>query len=155
MLLLKMSHSELQNDLNHLISWSEKWQLKFTKFKVEVLLSGQTDTKSYTMLNIDIGQMQELQFIDEGKDLGVIIDSKLKFSSHIVNQLKKANRLMRLIQRSYNLLDMVSFKYLFISVVRLRTKWFWVRVQLQSLHLQISRLLSGNYRVWIHSETRT
>ena len=25
--------------------------------------------------------------------------------------------------------------------VRLRTKWFWVRVQLQSLHLQISRLL--------------
>ena len=141
MLLSMMSHSELQNDLNHLISWSEKWQLKFTKFKVEVLLSGQTDTKSYTMLNIDIGQMQELQFIDEGKDLGVIIDSKLKFSSHIVNQLKKANRLMRLIQRSYNLLDMVSFKYLFISVVRLRTKWFWVRVQLQSLHLQISRLL--------------
>ena len=25
--------------------------------------------------------------------------------------------------------------------VRLRTKWFWVRVQLQSLYLQISRLL--------------
>ena len=25
--------------------------------------------------------------------------------------------------------------------VRLRTKWFWVRFQLQSLHLQISRLL--------------
>ena len=25
--------------------------------------------------------------------------------------------------------------------VRLRTKWFWVRVQLQSFHLQISRLL--------------
>ena len=25
--------------------------------------------------------------------------------------------------------------------VRLRTKWFWVRVQLQSLHLQISGLL--------------
>ena len=118
MLLSMMSHSELQNDLNHLISWSEKWQLKFTKFKVEVLLSGQTDTKSYTMLNIDISQMQELQFIEEGKDLGVIIDSKLKFSSHIVNQLKKANRLMRLIQRSCNLLDIVSFKYLFISVVR-------------------------------------
>ena len=25
--------------------------------------------------------------------------------------------------------------------VRLRTKWFWVRVQLQSLHFQISHLL--------------
>ena len=44
--------------------------------------------------------------------------------------------------------------------VRLRTKWFWVRVQLQSRKLQISRLLrarspwhSGNYRVGIHSES--
>ena len=34
--------------------------------------------------------------------------------------------------------------------VFLRTKWFWVWVQLQSLHLQISHLL----RVWIHSQTR-
>ena len=46
--------------------------------------------------------------------------------------------------------------------VWLWTKWLWVRVQLQSLKLQISRLLwarrfltLGNYRVWIHSETRT
>ena len=31
MLLSKMSDSELRNDLNHLISWSEKWQLKFNK----------------------------------------------------------------------------------------------------------------------------
>ena len=31
---------------------------------------------------------------------------------------------------------------------RLRTKWLWVRVQLQSLKFQISLL-------WIHSETRT
>ena len=44
--------------------------------------------------------------------------------------------------------------------VRLRTKWFWVRIQLQSRKLQILRLLrakspwhSGNYRVWIHSES--
>ena len=62
-----------------------------------MLRFGRTDTKPYTMLNIDIGQMQELQFIDEEKDLGVTIDLKLKFSSHIVNEVKKANRLMGLI----------------------------------------------------------
>ena len=48
--------------------------------------------------------------------------------------------------------------------VRLQTKWLWVWVQLQSLKLPILPLLrarsyyswhSGNYRVWIHSETRT
>ena len=38
-------------------------------------------------MNIDIGQMQELKFSDEEKKR---IDSKLKFSSHIVNQVKKA-----------------------------------------------------------------
>ena len=69
-------------------------------------------------INIDIGQKQELKLIDEEYDLGVIIDSKLMFWSHIVNQVKKANRLMGLIRRSYNFLDIVSFKYLFISLVR-------------------------------------
>ena len=45
--------------------------------------------------------------------------------------------------------------------VCLRTKWFWVRIQLQSLKRQILRLLrartwySGNCRVRIHSETHT
>ena len=91
---------ELQNDLNHLISWSEKWQLKFNMSKCKGLCFEQTDTKPYTMMDIDIGQMQELKFIDDEKDLGVITDSKLKFSSHIVNQGKKASRLMSLIQRS-------------------------------------------------------
>ena len=65
MLLSMMSHSELQNDLNHLISWSEKWQLKFNTSKCKVLRFGQSDTKPYTMMNIDIGQKQELKFIDE------------------------------------------------------------------------------------------
>ena len=116
--MMSHSHSELQNDLNHLISWSEKWQLKFNTSKCKVLRFGQSDTKPYTMMNIDIGQKQELKFIDEEKDLGVIVDSKLKFSSHIVNQVKKANRLMGLIRRSYNFLDIVSLKYLFISLIR-------------------------------------
>ena len=44
--------------------------------------------------------------------------------------------------------------------VRLRTKWFSIWLQMQSLKLQISRLPqarkhSDNYRVWIHSEKRT
>ena len=47
-------------------------------------------------------------------------------------------------------------------IVRLWAKWSWVRVQLQSRKLQILCLFwvsspwhSGNYGVWIHSETRT
>ena len=86
--------------------------------KCKVLRFEQTNTKLYKMLIIDIGQMQELKFIREEKDIGVIIDSKLKFSSHTVNQVKKANRLMGLTRKLYNFLDINSFKYLFISLVR-------------------------------------
>ena len=46
--------------------------------------------------------------------------------------------------------------------VRLRSKWLWVRVQLQSLKLQISRLFQARSSLTfrqlesvIHSETRT
>ena len=113
-----MSHIELQNNLNHFNITVRKMAVKFNTSKCKVLRFGQADTTIYTMLNIDIGQMQDLKFIDKEKDVGVIIDSKLKFSSHIFNQVKKAKRFMDLIQRSYNFLNIVSFKYLFISLVR-------------------------------------
>ena len=42
-----------------------------------------------------------LEFATEEKDLGVIINHKINFSSHKVTQVKKANKMMRLIRRSY------------------------------------------------------
>ena len=75
----------------------------------------QSGTKPYTIMINHIGQMQELKIIDEETDLDVIIESKLKFSSCVINQVKKPNRFRGLIRKSYNFL--VSFKYLFISLV--------------------------------------
>ena len=46
-----------------------------------------------------------LEFISEGKDLGVIIDYKLRFSNHIVTQVKKVNKLMGLVRLSCTHLD--------------------------------------------------
>ena len=92
--------------------------------KCKVFRFGQSNTKLYMIVNIDIDQMQELKLIDKEKDLGVIIDSKLKSLSHIVRQVKKANRLMGLIRRSNNFLDIVLFKYLFISLVRPHLEYF-------------------------------
>ena len=61
------------------------------------------------------------------------------------NLTRTHNHLIR--KRTLNRLAKVHW-----ALVRLRTKWFWIRVQLQSLKLPWH---SGNYRVWIHSETRT
>ena len=46
------------------------------------------------------------------KDLGAIFDNNLKFPSHIINQVNKANQLMGLIRRFYTFLDEKSFRHL-------------------------------------------
>ena len=70
------------------------------------------------MLDFNDEKREKLEFITKEKDLGVIIDHKLNFSSHIVTQVKKANKMMGLIRRSYTHLDRTSFRCLFNSLVK-------------------------------------
>ena len=112
------SHNELQDDINRFIEWSNKWELKFNTSKYKVMHSGNEISNWYTMLDLNDQKHKELEFINEGKDLGVIIDHELNFSSHIVTQVKKANKMMGLIRRSYTHLDITSFRWLFNSLVR-------------------------------------
>ena len=70
------------------------------------------------MLDFNNQKRKKLEFTTEEKDLGVIIDRKLNFLSDIVTQVKKANKMMGLIRRSYTYLDVTSFGYLFNSLVR-------------------------------------
>ena len=60
----------------------------------------------------------ELEHVFEEKDLGVIIDSELKFEEHIAEKVKKANIVAGLIQRSFSHLNSRVFKTLFGSFVR-------------------------------------
>ena len=112
------SHNELQDDINRLIEWSKKWELKFITSKCKVMHFGNDISNSYTMPDFNDQKRKKLEFITEEKDLGVIIDHKLNFSSHIVTQVKKANKMMGLIRCSYTHLDRKSFRYLFDSLVR-------------------------------------
>ena len=52
-----------------------------------------------------------------------MVDHKLNFSNHIVTQVKKANKMMGLIRRSYTHLDIISFRYLFNSLVILHLEY--------------------------------
>ena len=79
---------------------------------------GNDISNSYTMLDFNDQKREKLEFITKEKDLGVIIDHKLNFSSHIVTQVKKANKMMGLIRRSYTHLDITSFRDLFNSLIR-------------------------------------
>ena len=78
------SHNELQDDTNRLIEWSKKWELKFNTSKCKVMHFGNDISNSYTMFDFNDQKRKNLDFTTEEKDLGVTIDYKLNFSSHIV-----------------------------------------------------------------------
>ena len=60
---------------------------------------GQTNTNSFSMLDLNDQKHKKLEFIEKEKNLCVIFDNNLKFSNHI-NQVNKANRLRGLVKRS-------------------------------------------------------
>jgi len=57
------------------------------------------------------------------KDLGVLIDPTLTFSSHCEAQVGKANRILGMIRRTYSYLDNNSLVKLYTSLVRPRVKY--------------------------------
>jgi hypothetical protein len=60
----------------------------------------------------------ELKATELERDLGVNVDTSLKFSQHVEIQVNKANRLLGLIRRSFVYLDSQTMKTLFIAIVR-------------------------------------
>ena len=54
----------------------------------------------------------------EEKDLGVMIDDKLKFYQHITASVSKANRTLGMIRRSFDYLDRPTLALLYKSMVR-------------------------------------
>ena len=57
------------------------------------------------------------------KDIGVLIDPTLSFSSHCETQVGKANRILGMIRRAYSYLDNHSLVELYTSLVRPRLEY--------------------------------
>ena len=108
---------KLQNDVDSLYVWSDKWQLRFNVSKCKVLHIGSTYPHyKYSIKSID-GTVQ-LDEIGLEKDLGVHIDPELKFLKHVERQVIKANRILGLIHRSYEHIDIEVIKKLFTSLLQ-------------------------------------
>ena len=60
----------------------------------------------------------QLETATEEKDLGVIIDDKLKFDKHTEAQVNKANKVLGLIRRSFETLDKETLVGDYFGVVR-------------------------------------
>ncbi|NEQ69831.1 MAG: hypothetical protein F6K21_30935 [Symploca sp. SIO2D2] len=88
--------AQLQEDVNKLIEWADKWQMKFNVDKCSTLHIGKNNEKhSYEMDGTIIPN------VDKEKDLGVIISNDLKSSKQCMEAVKKANRMLGFIGRTF------------------------------------------------------
>ena len=107
------SNLMIQEDLESLYRWSERWQLPFNTGKCKVLHLGHNNPCYQYKMN-----GQKLQKVDDEKDLGVVIDSQLKFHKHTAAVVKKANMKLGLIKKSFASLDETTLPILYTSLVR-------------------------------------
>ena len=72
----------LQKSCDRLFQWSNQWLLRLNVDKCKVLSIGLRNTTDFTYYLGDVNNRIELERTSSMKDLGVIIDCKLKFQDH-------------------------------------------------------------------------
>ena len=118
----------VQRDLVKLEAWSDRWLLRFHPGKCHVLtlggldtLSKQTDADGQPVIlwHVDYKLCgQNLEHVEQERDLGVIIDGDLTFRAHIDSKVNTANAFLGLIRRNFQYLDLESLLRLFKAFVR-------------------------------------
>jgi hypothetical protein len=103
----------LDEDLIQLQCWSQTWMLQFNRSKSSVLHLGSCLPPRQYFLN-----SSALTTSQDQRDLGVIISSSLKFSSHCVNVTNRALRLLFSIRRSFLFINVDSFRVIYNQFVR-------------------------------------
>ena len=114
---LEMDREVLQQDINRLVKWTEVWQLPLNASKCKTLTVGRGN-EGYDYLMQVADSSSVIAKVAEEKDLGLICDSDLNFTSHIKDCIRKANQQVRLIRRSFMYLDEKSFMMLYKTLVR-------------------------------------
>jgi hypothetical protein len=103
----------LQNDLSKILQWSNAMQLKLSLSKCSILNLGKRTQKP----TYELGSVL-LENCDSMRDLGVIIDSELKFSLHCSTIVKHASARMNCIFRSFETRDTNFLLQMYKTFVR-------------------------------------
>ena len=114
----------LQNDLDLLNNWSQKWKLHFNVNKCKVMEvytnkpSSQLSSKNELTMCDTNNVRTALESLTSERDLGVILNRKLKWNDHIENAVLKANNALGMLRKSFKYWNCKSFKQLYVAFVR-------------------------------------
>ena len=106
----------LPDDLKSLEEWSSKWLLCFNPDKCKRMQVSR-NPKFIRNNPLTISTVP-IQTVSEEKDLGINIDNRLSFESHILKITKKAHQIMGIIRRTFQNLEPDVFLPLYKSLVR-------------------------------------
>ena len=103
------STNKLNTDLKKITKWAHQWKMQFNpdpnKQANEVIFSRKaTNNLSYPPVRFNNNDTVKCP---DQKHLGIVLDSKLNFDSHINQKIKKCNKLIGVIRR---------FQYIFLEV---------------------------------------
>jgi hypothetical protein len=104
---------ELQNTLNRLMDWAQKWGMQFNTKKCKVMHSGsRNEKKSYSMGG------QVLESIVEERDIGVTVSSDMKPAAQCAKAAKTAATVLGQLSRAFTYRDKKIFPALYQRYVR-------------------------------------
>ena len=105
--------SSLQRDLDMVVTWSDNWRLPFNEAKCSTLHFGRSNVRSvYSMRDVALEQ------VSVERDLGVLVDSELKFREQAASAVSKATQILAVIRRSIQLIDRTTLPLLYKTLVR-------------------------------------
>ena len=113
---LREDCDSLQDELDALSTWSNAWQLRISYAKCSCMNVSQKENNSICQQLTLNGHV--LRTTNEVKDLGVIIDNHLKFSTQIFNVVSKANARACLIHKCFLSRDVATLVRAFTTYVR-------------------------------------
>ena len=108
----------LQADIHRVAQWSDKWQLPFNVTKCSVLHLGTNN--SHHLYNMRDSALKD-SLVE--KDLGVQVDSELKFREQAASAASKGNQILGLIKKSFRKIDKSTCRYMSCRTCTCRCRW--------------------------------
>ena len=117
-----LDHQLLQNDINYLNSWATSNKMKFHPLKCKVVSIHSSPSPlaflPFVNFHYQLGE-NPLEYTENEKDLGVLINCKLNFNEQQDNLLLKANQQFGLVKRTCNFVtDVRRRRVLYLTLVR-------------------------------------
>ena len=95
---------KLQNDLQALETWSEKWMLRFNAAKCKIMHMGRDSGASYHLC--DSNEQRGLIETELERNLGILVSKDLKWGEQCGKAAKKAMSVLGMIRRTFDMRTM-------------------------------------------------